>query len=57
MKKAEKHAYIAAVQCVLEKPGLTPKTEAPGVVSRYDDLVAIHVTQLYSNHMSVNDPK
>jgi len=54
MAKAEKQAYIAAVQCILTQPAWSLRQEVPGAVSRYDDLVAIHVIQLNQNHMSVS---
>ncbi|OCL10974.1 Di-copper centre-containing protein [Glonium stellatum] len=48
--KSEQTRYLNAVQCFLKKPAITPKSIVPGVVSRYDDLVATHVLQTYSIH-------
>ena len=50
----QKQAYIAAVQCILTKPALTPKSVAAGAVSRYDDLVVTHVQQFNKIHFTVN---
>ncbi|KAF2492345.1 Di-copper centre-containing protein [Lophium mytilinum] len=50
LSKVEKARYLEAVQCFLVKPAITPKSDAPGVVSRYDDIVATHVLQTFSIH-------
>ncbi|KAK2805503.1 hypothetical protein FQN51_000329 [Onygenales sp. PD_10] len=50
LKNGEKKAYLDAVQCFLELPGLTPKEEAPGAISRFDDLVATHIKQTFEIH-------
>ena len=39
---------------MIEKPGRSPKDEAPGVVSRYDDLVATHIAQTFDIHYVVS---
>lgn len=52
--KSEKLRYLKAVQCFLNKPAVTPKTAAAGVVSRYDDLVATHINQTMSIHFVVS---
>lgn len=41
------------MKCFLSKPGITPKADAPGAVSRYDDLVATHINQTFSIHYVV----
>lgn len=49
----EQTEYLSAVKCFLSKPGITPKTDAPGAVSRYDDLVATHIHQTFNIHYTV----
>lgn len=53
LDKEDKLQYITAVQCLLEKPAITPTTAAPGALSRYDDLVATHINQTMSMHFVV----
>ncbi|PGH01133.1 hypothetical protein AJ79_08004 [Helicocarpus griseus UAMH5409] len=50
LKKEEQKEYLDAVQCFLKLPGLTPKEEAPGAISRFDDLVATHIKQTFEIH-------
>ncbi|KAL6853090.1 hypothetical protein ACO1O0_007643 [Amphichorda felina] len=50
LNRWEKIEYLVAVKCFLSKPGITPKADAPGAVSRYDDLVATHINQTFSIH-------
>ncbi|KAF9638700.1 Tyrosinase [Lasiodiplodia theobromae] len=45
LRNDEKLEYLAAVQCFLTKPPITPKAAAPGVGSRFEDLVATHINQ------------
>lgn len=49
----EQIEYLAAVKCFLSKPGITPNADAPGAVSRYDDLIATHINQTFSIHYVV----
>ncbi|KAH6875060.1 hypothetical protein BKA58DRAFT_437055 [Alternaria rosae] len=51
LKRTEQLQYITAVQCLLEKPAVTPTPAAPGALSRYDDLVATHINQTLSIHL------
>ncbi|KAL1627406.1 hypothetical protein SLS54_002331 [Diplodia seriata] len=41
----ERLEYLDAVQCFLTKPPITPKADAPGAGSRFEDLVATHINQ------------
>ncbi|KAF3929394.1 Tyrosinase [Dactylella cylindrospora] len=50
LSNAEKKDYLRAVNCFLTKPGITPRSAAPGVVSRYDDIVATHMNQTFDMH-------
>ncbi|KAF2263579.1 Di-copper centre-containing protein [Lojkania enalia] len=50
----EKKDYIAAVQCLANKPSNTPSTLAPGAKNRYDDFVATHINQTLSIHGTGN---
>jgi tyrosinase len=54
LKKVERLQYIASVQCLLEKPAITPSAIAPGAISRYDDFVATHINQTMSIHFVVS---
>ncbi|KAL1638483.1 hypothetical protein SLS56_000292 [Neofusicoccum ribis] len=45
LNNGEKLEYLAAVECFLVKPPITPKADAPGVGSRFEDLVATHINQ------------
>jgi len=46
----DKKAYIAALQCVLERPSKLDKTKFPGAKSRYDDFVVVHMNQTQYIH-------
>ncbi|KAJ6256432.1 Tyrosinase [Drechslerella dactyloides] len=46
----EKKQFTDAVNCLLCKPGRTPRNLAEGVRSRYDDLVLTHQNQTFSIH-------
>ncbi|CAI6334436.1 unnamed protein product [Periconia digitata] len=54
LSEKEKKEYIAAVQCLAEKPSKTPSELAPGAKSRYDDFVATHINQTLSIHGTGN---
>lgn len=41
---SERQGFIGAVRCLQSKPGQTSDT-FEGVKSRYDDFVALHITQ------------
>jgi hypothetical protein len=53
LSKQEKKDYIAAVQCLYQKPSKTPPILAPGAKTRYDDFVATHINQTLSIHGTV----
>lgn len=53
LKRWEQLEYLAAVRCLMAKPGITPNADAPAAVSRYDDLVATHIIQAPSIHYVV----
>ncbi|KAK7917253.1 hypothetical protein PG985_010861 [Apiospora marii] len=44
LSKSERQSFIGAVRCLQSKPGQTSDT-FEGVKSRYDDFVALHITQ------------
>ncbi|KAJ5108440.1 tyrosinase [Penicillium angulare] len=46
----EKRSYIDAFLCLTELPAITPRHLAPGVRSRFDDFVAVHINQSYHIH-------
>jgi len=50
LSSRDQQKYLSAVQCFLTKPGITPPELAPGVVSRYDDLIATHSNQTLGIH-------
>ncbi|KAI9802053.1 MAG: hypothetical protein M1833_001974 [Piccolia ochrophora] len=50
----ERREYIDALNCLMEKPPITPPSEASGVRSRYDDLVATHINQTLAIHGTAN---
>jgi tyrosinase len=52
--ESEKKNYIKAIQCIHEKPALTPAAVASGAKSRYDDFVVTHVLQTYEVHGTVS---
>ncbi|KAI5863699.1 Di-copper centre-containing protein [Durotheca rogersii] len=43
LSKAERKAYTDAVLCLQRLPARTPTSDVPGVRSRFDDFVAIHI--------------
>lgn len=53
LRPDEKKAYIKAVQCMLEKPGISGHL-APGAKTRYDDFLATHINQTLSIHGTGN---
>jgi tyrosinase len=50
LSNAQKSNYISAVLCLQKKPPRFPKSFAPGVRSRFDDFVAIHINQTLTIH-------
>jgi tyrosinase len=55
---AEKKSYIRSVRCMTEARAITPLHLAPGVRTRFDDFVAVHINQSYHVHrdVSLNPP-
>ena len=49
----EREDYIKAVQCLQSLPPKTSTSEVPGVRSRFDDFLAVHVQQTDSIHGTV----
>lgn len=54
MSKDDRRAYIKAVLCLTEAPSKFPAGKYPGVKSRYDDFVAVHVNQTGTIHGTVS---
>lgn len=54
LSKKERKAYTKAVQCLQEKPALTPSSVAPGAKTRFDDFVATHINQTLTIHYTAN---
>lgn len=53
MTSTEKQAYISAVLCIQSKPSQSGSF-APGAKSRYDDFVAVHISQTTTIHGTGN---
>ena len=51
---AQKTSYINAVLCLQSKPSLSNATTTPGAKSRYDDFVAVHISQTLTIHGTVS---
>ncbi|KAF2475506.1 Di-copper centre-containing protein [Lindgomyces ingoldianus] len=52
---AERKSYISALKCLKKKPPKTPESFGyPGVRSRHDDFVAIHMNQSFTIHSTAN---
>ncbi|KAK4230911.1 hypothetical protein QBC38DRAFT_467267 [Podospora fimiseda] len=47
---AEKKEYIAALQCLLQRPSKLDQAKFPGAKSRYDDFVVVHMNQTMFIH-------
>lgn len=56
LSSLDRRAYINAVLCLSKKLGKTPSQEFPGVRSRYDDFVAIHINQSLEIHGTAHQP-
>ena len=54
MAKADKAAYIKAVQCIMAAKPKIDTTKVPGAKTRYDDFVAIHIQQTLTIHGTVS---
>ncbi|KAK4450264.1 putative tyrosinase [Podospora aff. communis PSN243] len=54
MCKKDRRAYVAAVNCLMQKPSKLDPREVPGAKSRYDDFVAVHINQTFSIHGTAN---
>ena len=54
LSKNQRKDYIKAVQCLQEKPALTPASVAPGAKTRFDDFVATHINQTLTIHYTAN---
>ncbi|PGH14616.1 hypothetical protein AJ79_02951 [Helicocarpus griseus UAMH5409] len=50
----EKREYIDAVLCLQKLEPIWPQTEVPGVRSRFDDFVALHIVQTPTVHGTAN---
>ncbi|OLN87556.1 Grixazone synthase 1 [Colletotrichum chlorophyti] len=50
----EKKDYISAVQCMLTSPSKSDPAFAPGARNRYDDFVAVHISQTLTIHGTGN---
>ncbi|PPQ86638.1 hypothetical protein CVT25_006822 [Psilocybe cyanescens] len=48
--RGQQKQYLDAVQCILKKPAITPKSVSPGAVGRFDDFVTTHILQTFSIH-------
>jgi tyrosinase len=53
LSKVERKEYIDAVLCVSKKPSQGPVKEFPGLRTRYDDFVAVHINQTMLIHGTV----
>lgn len=53
MATADKHAYLGAVKCLMERPG---QTGIKGTVTRFDDMNAMHQVQAKEVHLTVSTP-
>jgi tyrosinase len=51
---AQKREYIASVLCLMDKPSRFEAGRYPGVKSRYDDFVAVHINQTMTIHETVS---
>ncbi|KAJ0123969.1 Tyrosinase [Diaporthe amygdali] len=50
LSPSDQMSYLDAVDCILNKPSLTPPFNGSGVKSRYDDLLYTHIQQTFSIH-------
>ncbi|KIJ28356.1 hypothetical protein M422DRAFT_270357 [Sphaerobolus stellatus SS14] len=50
LSNLQESELISAVQCIITKPSITPKSIAPGVVIRYDDFIHTHILQTFQIH-------
>ncbi|KAM7210980.1 hypothetical protein V8F06_013636 [Rhypophila decipiens] len=54
LTKSERKAYTDAVLCLQSKPATWPAAQGPGVKSRFDDFVAVHINQTMEIHYTGN---
>ncbi|PKS13374.1 hypothetical protein jhhlp_000145 [Lomentospora prolificans] len=52
LSKGERVQYIDAVKCLMEKPPLMSQHIIPGVTSRYEDFLGIHIVQADEVHFT-----
>ena len=56
MSKKSRKEYISAVQCLMKKPPIYPKSEVPGARSHFDDFSALHIQKAPFVHFDVSNP-
>ena len=54
LSKDERREYIAAAKCLIDSPSKYEAGRYPGVVTRYEDFVAVHVNQTGTIHGTVS---
>ena len=54
LTREERLDYIKAVKCLMELPGRTPRSVAPGARSRFDDFTVVHIQQTLQIHYTGN---
>jgi hypothetical protein len=54
LSEDDRRKYVNAVRCLQQLPAKVSRTAAPGVRSRYDDFVAIHIFAGTDIHFSVS---
>ncbi|KAK6503861.1 hypothetical protein TWF481_008864 [Arthrobotrys musiformis] len=50
MSMVDRFNFLLAMNCILSKPGVTPRSIWSGAKTRYDDLVATHINQTFEVH-------
>ena len=55
LSKRTQKDYLAAVQCFLDRPSITPPEVSPGARNRLDDFVTTHILQAMSIHFVVSN--
>ncbi|KAL7776339.1 hypothetical protein CFE70_006755 [Pyrenophora teres f. teres 0-1] len=48
----DRHAYIAAVKCLMKRPSQADPKDYPGCKNRYDDFVAMHIKRTPDIHFT-----